>query len=85
MDDYRRALLRVDTPKLLPTEELNGLIENFRYLDADQSGTVSCEELISSGLLDREQAIKFTGDEFGRRGPAASRDLNSSPVNFIVR
>lgn len=57
IDHHCRMIQKAPTPKLLPHEQLLGLIENFKYFDADQSGTVSCQELIASGLLDREDQV----------------------------
>lgn len=50
---------RVKTPPVLPKEEFDGLCQNFRWFDADNSGTVSIHELVESGLLDKEQATRY--------------------------
>ena len=55
IEEHQNLLQRASTPDLLPEDELNGLIENFRFFDADDSGTVSVAELIASNLIDREQ------------------------------
>lgn len=65
--DYVASMRRVATPPILGQSEYEGLIENFRFFDADGSGYVSVEELVSSGLLDKEQAQRYL-DEWDDEG-----------------
>lgn len=56
------AKWRVPTPKVLPASELEALSAVFKYFDKDASGTVTAEELVHSGLLDREQATRYLSE-----------------------
>lgn len=60
--EYVASMRRVPTPPVLSQSEYEGLIENFRFFDADGSGYVSVEELVSSGLLDKEQAQRYLAE-----------------------
>lgn len=60
--DHLHRQQRVKTPPLLDPAELEGLIQTFRHFDTDKSGTISIEELVASGLLDREQAARYLHD-----------------------
>lgn len=62
MDEYKDSIKQVKTPPLLPQEELEALVENFKFFDSDQSGMVSFTELIDSGLLDKETADRYLAD-----------------------
>jgi len=53
------ARWRVPTPKVLPAAELEALSAVFAHFDKDCSGTVTAEELVHSGLLDRDQAQRY--------------------------
>mmetsp|Transcript_66992 Transcript_66992/g.122179 ORF Transcript_66992/g.122179 Transcript_66992/m.122179 type:complete len:695 (+) Transcript_66992:141-2225(+) len=56
------AKWRVPTPKVLSANELEALSAVFKYFDKDGSGTVTAEELVHSGLLDREQASRYMAE-----------------------
>jgi hypothetical protein len=66
--------LRVKTPPVLPKSELAELTAVFDFFDADASGTISFEEMIGSGLLDKETATRYM-KEFDSDG---SRLLSSA-------
>eukprot|EP00747_Dinoflagellata_sp_TGD_P212859 gnl/TRDRNA2_/TRDRNA2_85894_c0_seq1.p1 gnl/TRDRNA2_/TRDRNA2_85894_c0~~gnl/TRDRNA2_/TRDRNA2_85894_c0_seq1.p1 ORF type:complete len:756 (-),score=147.77 gnl/TRDRNA2_/TRDRNA2_85894_c0_seq1:199-2466(-) len=53
---------RVKTPPVLPKAELDALAAVFKHFDKDGSGTVTIEELIHSGLIDREQAYRYVSE-----------------------
>lgn len=56
------AKWRVPTPKVLSASEFEALSAVFKYFDKDGSGTVTAEELVHSGLLDREQASRYMAE-----------------------
>lgn len=58
----RSTLVRVKTPPVLSPAEYEGLKETFRYFDEDESGTVTYQELVRTGLLDQEQACRYMAD-----------------------
>lgn len=60
--DYVNSMRRVPTPSVLPRSEYEGLLENFRFFDSDCSGSVTVDELVSSGLLDKDQAQRYLAD-----------------------
>lgn len=60
--EYVASMRRVATPPILSQSEFEGLIENFRFFDADGSGYVSVDELVSSGLLDKDQAQRYLSE-----------------------
>jgi hypothetical protein len=64
MDNVASVLagLRVKQPPVLSKGELEELTAVFEFFDADGSGTISFEEMISSGLLDKETAIRYMND-----------------------
>eukprot|EP00397_Hematodinium_sp_SG-2012_P026153 GEMP01027375.1.p1 GENE.GEMP01027375.1~~GEMP01027375.1.p1 ORF type:complete len:464 (-),score=129.65 GEMP01027375.1:909-2300(-) len=62
IDEHQAQMCRVKTPQLIREDERLGLVELFRYFDTDRSGTLSMEELVSSQLLDREQATRYLAD-----------------------
>lgn len=68
--DYTSSIRRVKTPPVLPDTEFEGLIENFRFFDADRSGTVSLDELVASGLIDEDEAKGYLSewDHTGEEG-----------------
>merc|ERR1712228_172559 len=53
------ARWRVPPPRVLPLNELEALKAVFKYYDKDCSGSVTAEELIHTGLLDKETARKY--------------------------
>jgi len=61
--EYDSTLKRVDTPPILPNEEMEALRENFKFFDKDRSGSVSYGELsaklIDCGLFDKETAQRY--------------------------
>mmetsp|Transcript_51521 Transcript_51521/g.83583 ORF Transcript_51521/g.83583 Transcript_51521/m.83583 type:complete len:638 (-) Transcript_51521:95-2008(-) len=50
---------RASTPTVMPPDEIEALKAVFMHFDQDASGTVSSEELISAGLLEKDSALKF--------------------------
>jgi len=50
---------RVPPPKVLPPNELEALKAVFKFYDKDSSGSVTAEELIHTGLLDKDTARKY--------------------------
>lgn len=62
LDDFGSANHRRQTPPLISDDDLREMIENFQYFDKDASGSVTCQELLESGLLDEEQATRFMRD-----------------------
>jgi len=53
------TVARVRTPTLLPDSELEALSSVFRFFDKDQSGGVTFDEMIKSGLVDDDQATRY--------------------------
>lgn len=53
---------RMSTPRQLGKDEFDALAAVFQGFDSDHSGHVSIEELIHSGLLDRDQASKYVAE-----------------------
>lgn len=50
---------RVKTPPILPTVALEALYESFRFMDTSGDGNVTVEEMVSSGLVEPEQAERY--------------------------
>lgn len=67
IEEYDRSIKRVKTPPLLPQEEYEALLENFKWFDRDRSGAVCYSELVESGLLDKETAERYM-EEWDRDG-----------------
>lgn len=53
---------RLPPPKTLPKDELEALSAVFRHFDNDGSGSVTADELIDSGIMDKEQARKLVNE-----------------------
>lgn len=47
---------RLPTPKLLPKRKRNELLENFKWLDKENKGIISYNDLVDGGLMDEETA-----------------------------
>lgn len=65
--ERRSTNLRIKTPPLLPHSEYEGLLENFRFFDVDGNGTVSFDELVETGLVDKETEARYKA-EWDRTG-----------------
>jgi hypothetical protein len=59
---------RTATPTLLPKQDFDALAAVFKFFDNDQSGSVTLEELLLSGLVDKEQAQKLIQEADGADG-----------------
>eukprot|EP00927_Polykrikos_kofoidii_P040418 TRINITY_DN34557_c0_g1_i1.p1 TRINITY_DN34557_c0_g1~~TRINITY_DN34557_c0_g1_i1.p1 ORF type:complete len:629 (+),score=98.81 TRINITY_DN34557_c0_g1_i1:76-1962(+) len=68
---------RAPTPRHLSSEEFDALAAVFRYFDNDGSGSVTVEELVGSGLMDKEQAHACVMDAGG-----ADEDAELSMLKF---
>jgi Ca2+-binding EF-hand superfamily protein len=59
---------RTKTPPLLPKDQFDALASVFHFFDKDGSGSVTVDELIHSGLMDKEQAQKYVMEVDGPDG-----------------
>jgi len=64
---------RSPTPRKLAKDELEALSAVFRFFDNDSSGSVTIEELILSGLMDKETATRYMAEV---DGPDGDGELN---------
>lgn len=68
VNEFELTTWRTSTPKQLPKEEFDSLAAVFRFFDDDGSGSVTIDELIHSGLMDKEQAHKIVMEADGPDG-----------------
>lgn len=59
---------RRDPPKQLSKDEFEGLAAVFRFFDTDKSGSITVEELVLSGFIDKDQAAKMVLEVDGHDG-----------------
>eukprot|EP00929_Paragymnodinium_shiwhaense_P041089 TRINITY_DN21373_c0_g1_i1.p1 TRINITY_DN21373_c0_g1~~TRINITY_DN21373_c0_g1_i1.p1 ORF type:complete len:677 (-),score=70.89 TRINITY_DN21373_c0_g1_i1:10-2040(-) len=66
--EFEMTTWRTPTPRQLPKAEFEALAAVFRFFDNDGSGTVTTEELVQSGLIDKEQAHRYVCEVDGPDG-----------------
>jgi Ca2+-binding EF-hand superfamily protein len=59
---------RTATPMKLAKDDFEALAAVFRFFDNDGSGSVTVDELVHSGLMDKEQAYKYMQEADGPDG-----------------
>jgi len=68
VNEFELTTWRTATPKQLAKEEFDALAAVFRFFDNDGSGSVTVDELIHSGLMDKDQARKYVMEVDGPDG-----------------